>query len=59
MAPVVAAFALVVAILTIGAIRQNASRYLVTYAGLVSMAMAGLSVYLSYHELLGLRLWEY
>jgi CubicO group peptidase (beta-lactamase class C family) len=51
--------ALSVAILTLMAIRERASRRLVTYAGAVALAMAGLSLYLSQHEALGLRLWEY
>jgi CubicO group peptidase (beta-lactamase class C family) len=51
--------AAIVAIFTITAIRERASRWLVTYAALVAFAMAGVSLYLSHHGLLGLRLWAY
>jgi CubicO group peptidase (beta-lactamase class C family) len=51
--------ALVVAIFTIAAIRQGASRSLTTYAAAVSLAMGGLSLYLSSYGLLGLRMWAY
>ena len=51
--------ALVVALFTLMAIRERASRTLTTYAGLVALAMGGLSLYLSSHDLLGLRLWAY
>jgi CubicO group peptidase (beta-lactamase class C family) len=51
--------ALVVAGLTLVAVRQRASRSLATYAGLVALAMAGLSLYLSSHEMLPLRTWTY
>jgi CubicO group peptidase (beta-lactamase class C family) len=51
--------ALIVAGLTLVAVRQRASRSLATYAGLVALAMAGLSLYLSAHEMLPLRTWTY
>ena len=51
--------ALLVAVFTLGAARERASKRLTTYAGLVALAMGGLSVYLSSHDLLGLRLWTY
>jgi CubicO group peptidase (beta-lactamase class C family) len=51
--------AIIVAILAGAAIRERASRWLVTYAGAVALAMSGLSLYLSRHDLLGLRLWTY
>lgn len=51
--------ALIVSIFTLIAIRERASRRLVTYAGAVALAMAGISLYLSQHDVLGLKLWEY
>ena len=51
--------ALVVAGLTLVAVRQRASRWLATYAGLVALAMASLSLYLSSHGILPLRTWTY
>ncbi|HUE84470.1 MAG TPA: serine hydrolase domain-containing protein [Vicinamibacterales bacterium] len=51
--------ALVVALLTLAAVREGASRWLATYAALVGLAMGGMSLYLSSHEMLGLRLWNY
>ena len=51
--------ALVVGFFTLAAARERASRLLATYAALVGLAMAGLSLYLSSHELLGIRLWNY
>jgi CubicO group peptidase (beta-lactamase class C family) len=51
--------ALVVAVFTLGAMREGASKRLTTYAGAVALAMGGLSLYLSNHGLLGLRLWLY
>jgi CubicO group peptidase (beta-lactamase class C family) len=55
----VPALAVAVATLTLVAMRDGASRLLVTYAGLVALAMGGFSLYLSSHDLLGLRLWRY
>ena len=52
-------FAVIVSIFTITAIRERASRLLVTYAGLVALSMSGLALYLSSHEMLGVRLWVY
>jgi hypothetical protein len=52
-------FALIVAVFTVMAMRERASRWLLTYAGLVALAMGALSLYLSGHDLLGLRLWTY
>jgi CubicO group peptidase (beta-lactamase class C family) len=51
--------ALVVALLATMALRERASRWLTTYAGLVALAMGALSLYLSHHAMLGLRLWSY
>ena len=51
--------ALVVGGFTLAAARQGASRSLTTYAGFISLAMAGLSLYLSYHGILPLRIWTY
>ena len=51
--------AIIVSIFTVMAIRERASRLLVTYAGLVALAMSGLALYLSHHDVLGLRLWLY
>lgn len=51
--------AILVSIFTVMAIRERASRLLVTYAGLVALAMSGLALYLSHHDVLGLRLWLY
>lgn len=51
--------ALVVCALTLMAVREGASRALVTYAGAIALTMGGLSLYLSAHDLLGLRLWVY
>jgi hypothetical protein len=51
--------ALVVGLFTLGAIREGVSRRLATYAALVGLAMGGLSLYLSSHDLLGVRLWTY
>jgi CubicO group peptidase (beta-lactamase class C family) len=51
--------AVVVAMFTVNAIREGASRRLATYAGLVAVSMGGLSLYLSTFGLLGLRLWAY
>jgi hypothetical protein len=51
--------ALIVVAFTVGAMRERASRALVTYAAVVALAMGGLALYLSNHSLLGLRLWEY
>ena len=51
--------ALVVAVFTIGAVREGASRRLTTYTGVVGLAMGGLSLYLASHGLLGLCLWLY
>jgi hypothetical protein len=48
-----------VAALALGAARQGASRLLIAYAAVVSLAMAALSFYLSSHDLLGVRLWTY
>jgi CubicO group peptidase (beta-lactamase class C family) len=51
--------ALVVGFFTLNAAREGASRLLATYAALVGLAMGGLSLYLSSHDLLGIRLWTY
>lgn len=51
--------ALAISVLTIVAIREGASRALATYAGVIALAMGVLSVYLSSHDVLGLRLWAY
>jgi hypothetical protein len=51
--------AIIVSLFTVVAIRERASRHLVTYAGLVALAMAGLSLYLSHHGVMGIRLWDY
>jgi CubicO group peptidase (beta-lactamase class C family) len=51
--------ALVVGFFTLNAAREGASRLLATYAALVGLAMGGLSLYLSNHDLLGVRLWHY
>jgi CubicO group peptidase (beta-lactamase class C family) len=51
--------ALVVGFFTLAAAREQASRLLATYAALVGLAMAGLSLYLSSHEMLAIRLWNY
>lgn len=51
--------ALVVGLFTLTAAREGASRRLTTYAGLVGLAMGGLSLYLSSHDMLGVRLWNY
>jgi hypothetical protein len=51
--------ALVVGFFTLNAAREGASRLLATYAALVGLAMGGLSLYLSSHDLLGVRLWNY
>jgi CubicO group peptidase (beta-lactamase class C family) len=51
--------ALIVAGLTLVAIHGRASRWLTTYAGLVALAMGGLSLYLSSHGILPLRTWAY
>jgi CubicO group peptidase (beta-lactamase class C family) len=51
--------ALVVAFFTLAAARQQASKLLTTYAGLVALAMGGLSLYLSSHDMLALRMWAY
>jgi CubicO group peptidase (beta-lactamase class C family) len=51
--------AVVVALFTLGAARQMASRWLTTYAACVALAMAAISFYLSSHDLLGIRLWTY
>lgn len=51
--------ALIVALLTALAIRERPSRLLVTYAGMVALAMGGLALYLSRHDLIGLRTWTY
>jgi CubicO group peptidase (beta-lactamase class C family) len=48
-----------VAALAINAAWRGASRLLIAYAAVVSLAMAGLSLYLSSHDLLGVRLWTY
>jgi hypothetical protein len=53
------ALALVVSLLTLAAIRQRVSRWLAIYAASVSLAMALVSLYLSSHGMLGLRLWLY
>jgi CubicO group peptidase (beta-lactamase class C family) len=50
---------LAVSLLTVNAIRERGSRMLVTYAGLVALAMGGVSLYLRYHDMLGLRVWAY
>ena len=54
----VPALSAVVTLLAIGARRQNASRWLVVYAHIVALAMAGLALYLGSNDLLGLRLWS-
>ena len=54
-----AVLALVVGFFTLNAAREGASRWLATYAALVGLAMGGLSLYLSSHDLLGIRLWNY
>jgi hypothetical protein len=51
--------ALVVGFFTLGAAREGASSRLTTYAALVGLAMGGLSLYFSSHDMLGLRLWNY
>jgi CubicO group peptidase (beta-lactamase class C family) len=51
--------ALATGMLTLGAAREGASRWLTTYAATVSLAMAVLSLYLSAHGLLGVRTWTY
>jgi hypothetical protein len=51
--------ALVVGFLTLNATREGASRSLTTYAAFVGLAMGGLALYLSSHDLLGVRLWQY
>lgn len=48
-----------VALLALFAHRLDASRWLVTYALIVSSAMAIIGLYLGRHELIGLRLWSY
>jgi hypothetical protein len=48
----------VVTLLGVNARRANASHWLVVYAHLVALAMAGLALYLGSHDLLGLRLWN-
>jgi hypothetical protein len=48
-----------ICMLTVMSMRERASRWLVTYAGLVALAMAGISLYLSRHDMLGVRLWVY
>ena len=51
--------ALIVSVFTVAAIRERASWLLVTYAGLVALAMSGIGLYLSHHDLIGVRLWHY
>jgi CubicO group peptidase (beta-lactamase class C family) len=51
--------ALVVGMLTLNAAREGVSRMLATYAALVGLAMGGLSLYLSSHDMLAVRLWNY
>ena len=51
--------AVLISILVVLAIRERASRWLVTYAALVAFAMAGLSLYLGSHDMLALKLWSY
>jgi CubicO group peptidase (beta-lactamase class C family) len=51
--------ALVVGFFTLGAAREGASPRLTIYAALVGLAMGGLSLYFSSHDMLGLRLWTY
>lgn len=53
------ALALLTAVLTLAAARRGASRWLTTYAGVVSLAMAGIGLYLSRHDMLGVRTWTY
>jgi CubicO group peptidase (beta-lactamase class C family) len=53
------ALALVVSLLTLVAMRQRVGRWLAIYAASVSLAMALVSLYLSSHDMLGLRLWRY
>jgi hypothetical protein len=53
------ALAMVVSLLTLAAIRERASRGLSIYAALVSLSMGVVSLYLSQHDMLGLRLWLY
>ena len=54
----VPALSAVVTWLGIDARRNNASRWLVVYAHVVALAMAGLALYLGSNDLLGLRLWN-
>jgi len=51
--------ALVVGLFTLVAAREGASRRFTTYAALVGLAMGGVSLYLSSHDMLGVRLWNY
>ncbi len=51
--------ALVVGLFTLAAAREGASRQFTTYAALVGLAMGGVSLYLSSHDMLGVRLWNY
>jgi CubicO group peptidase (beta-lactamase class C family) len=51
--------ALATGLLSLGAVREGASRRLTTYAATVSLSMAILSLYLSAHGMLGVRTWTY
>lgn len=51
--------ALIVGLFTLMAAREGGSRNLTTYAGAVALAMGSLSLYLSTHDVLGLRTWLY
>ena len=53
------ALAVAVGLFTLNAARNGASWLLTTYTGLLALALAGMSLYLSSHGLLGARLWAY
>jgi len=48
-----------VPIITLGASREGASRWLTLYAMLVAAAMLGISIYLATFGMLGLQVWKY
>jgi hypothetical protein len=53
------AAALVAIVMTVRAWRGGASRWLIAYACLVSLAMIGVSLYFASNRLMGLRTWSY
>jgi CubicO group peptidase (beta-lactamase class C family) len=55
----VPALAGLVTALALAARRAGASRLLVVYALVIAYAMAGTTVYLAAHDLIGLRMWRY